>query len=68
MIGSLGQFGVGVNNYGVRMKNHLSRELVLLAGPLSDLRIENSEENFVSSGGAEIATGVTAIGLAAAGL
>ena len=50
------------------MKKHLSKKLELLVGRLSDLTIENHEENFVSNGGAEMAAGVTAVGLTAAGL
>ena len=46
----------------------MTKNLVLLAGPLSELCIENSEENFVSSDGADIAASVISISSAAAGL
>ena len=45
-----------------------NKKLELLSGRLTDLRIEDSEESFVSSGGPEVAAGAAAIGLAAAGL
>jgi hypothetical protein len=50
------------------MIDHPNMKLELLTGRLSDLCIENTEENFVSSGGAEQAAGAAAIGLTAAGL
>ncbi|MES2016037.1 MAG: putative type VI secretion system effector [Pseudomonadota bacterium] len=46
----------------------MNKKLALLTGTLSDLQTGNDEENFVSSGGAEMAAGSAAIGLAAAGL
>lgn len=46
----------------------MNKKLVLLTGRLSDLYIENDEENFLSSAAVEMAASGTAIGLAAAGL
>lgn len=50
------------------MIKNQNRKLTLISGRLSELRIEDSEENFVSSGGAEVVAGATATGLAVAGL
>ena len=50
------------------MENHVNKKLILLAGRLSNLYVENSEENFVSSDATVMAAGGAAVGLAAAGL
>jgi uncharacterized MnhB-related membrane protein len=48
--------------------SHADKKMELLTGTLSDLYIDSSEFDFVSSGGEEIAADRAAIGLAAAGL
>jgi hypothetical protein len=53
---------------GEKMINLQNYKLELISGRLTHLRVEDSEENFVSSGDSEVAAGATAIGLAAAGL
>lgn len=50
------------------MIDHKIEKLELMTGRLSDLYIEDKDENFLSSGCAELAAGGAALGLAAAGL